>query len=334
MRATPSGLQRDSSRISGVRIGPVARQRTQDEQTHHADTSTMTDTKTSITAFVPSNSLTTSRRSALGCALGIGLAVPLSSSPAAAQQDDWARTVDMQVRIRANHNGERAFYYITGDIWARRLGQLAERMLTVEACSFNKLTRLPNGNLEHKNSELGAFKDLRTGAYLGKWTNTYNGEICDAPLIGRDGVVGRAELTPTGALGGAPSTVRGSVWLGAPVIRNGSIWVTEDAAALVPRPVPVKPGEEPRMKSVSTSGLSTFSALESDVRNDKLDFVPVSLAFVEVSDWWPWMKMEPIEGFATWRLYGSKLRGPHDLPPVFTAFLEGRKPGWLANPGV
>jgi hypothetical protein len=294
----------------------------------------MTDTDTSMTALVPQRSSMTSRRGAVGHALGFGLGVSLSSNPAIAQQDDWARTVDTHIRLRANRNGERALYYISGDIWARRAGELAERMLTVEACSYNKLTRLPNGNLQHMNTELGAFKDLRNGAYLGKWINPYNGEICDAPLIGRDGAIGRPELTPTGAIAGVPSTVRGSVWLGAPVIRHGSIWVTEDAAALVPRPVPVNPGEEPRMKTVSTSGLSTFSALESDVRNDKLDFVPVSLSFVEVSEWWPWMKMGTIEGFTTWRLYGSKLRGPHELPPAFAAFLESRKPGWMASPGI
>jgi hypothetical protein len=274
------------------------------------------------------------RRRVLAGLLGLGVVGIRNAMATSSPADDWSRTVDMQIRIRANHDGERAFYYISGDIWARRKGELAERMLTVEACSFNRLTRLQNGNLQHVNSELGGFKDLRTGEYLGKWKNPYNGELCDAPLIGRDGMVGRAELTPTGALGGVSPEVRASLWLGAPVVRNGSIWITEDSAAMVPRPVPVKSGEPPSMKPVSTSGLSTFTAREADVLNSALDFVPVGLSFVEVSDWWPWMKMGAIEGFATWRLYGSKLRGPQDLSPEFTAFLEKSKPGWLANPGV
>ena len=57
-------------------------------------------------------------------------------------------------------------------------------MFTVEACSFNRLTRLPDGNVEHVNSELGAFKDVQTGKYMRDWKNTYNGRTCGVPLLG------------------------------------------------------------------------------------------------------------------------------------------------------
>lgn len=247
---------------------------------------------------------------------------------------DWRDTVDSHIRVRADKDGGRAIYFVTGDIWARRAGSVAEKLFRVEACSFNRLTRLPDGNLEHVSSELGSFQDVQTGKYLREWKNPYNGEICEVPLIGRDGMVGRVVLTPTGIPLGLSSGVRGKFLLGAPTVRTGMVWLTDDTAVLIPRPVPGKPGEPLQQKMVSTSGLATFVARESDVRDARLEFVPVNTSFVEVSEWWPWMKMGQLDGFMTWRLYGSKLRGPHELPASFAAFAADRRRGWLESPGV
>lgn len=246
----------------------------------------------------------------------------------------WANAVATHIRIRSNRNGERTFFFISGDIWARRPDRVAERLFIVEACSFNRLTRLDNGKLEHVNSEIGSFKDPLTGAYLDQWTNPYNGQSCEVPLIGGGGRVGRVILTPSGVPEGLASAIQGSFMLGEPVSRGGTIWVSEDTAVLIPRPVPGRPGDPPAFKMVSTSGLTTFAAAAADVENEVLDFVPATLSFVEVSEWWPWMKMGDAPGFMTWRLYGSKLRRPEDLPEPFIGFVKRHRPDWLANPGV
>lgn len=275
-----------------------------------------------------------SRREVMAGVVAIALLGSRQAAADPATAAAWRETVDAHIRVRADRDGGRALWFITGDIWARRAGAVAERIFTVEACSFNRLRRLPDGNLEHVSSELGSFKDAQTGEYLRQWRNPYDGELCEVPLIGRDGAVGRVVLTPSGEPQGLSSGVSGKFMLGAPAVRNGMMWLTDDTAVLIPRPVPGRPGEPPRQKMVSTSGLTTYGARESDVRDPRLGFVPVNLSFVEVSEWWPWMKMGAIEGFMTWRLYGSKLRGPHELPAEFAGFLADRRPGWLESPGV
>jgi hypothetical protein len=278
--------------------------------------------------------LIASRRTIIAGAIASALFGGRTATAAPSVVANWRDTVDAHIRVRADKDGGRAVYFVTGDIWARRAGSVAEKLFTVEACTFNRLTRTVDGNLEHVSSELGSFKDVKTGKYLREWKNPYNNEICEAPLIGRDGMVGRVVLTPTGIPEGLSSGVRGDFLLGAPSIQNGTMWLTDDTAVLIPRPVPGKPGEPVEQRMVSTSGLTTFCARESDVRDARREFVPVTLSFVEVSEWWPWMKMGSLEGFMTWRLYGSKLRGPGELPPEFDAFVAGRKPGWLDSPGV
>lgn len=274
---------------------------------------------------------TQSRRSLFA---GFAAAAVMSATcRAETETSQWAKTVDAHIRMRSGQGGRAALYFNTGDIWASRPGNAAIPLFAMEICSFARLAVTPDGNLEHISSDLGAFKDPTSGAYLTKWTNPFNGKECDVPLMGRASV-SRAILTPDGHPLGLSQPFNGSLTLGGPVTRNGIVWVKQDAAVVIPRPVPSKAGEPPTEKMVSTTSLATYSALDTDLARASAQFVPVRVSGTEVSDWWPWMNMDGIEGFMTWRIFGSKLRDVDALSAATRAFLERAKPGWITAPGI
>jgi hypothetical protein len=235
--------------------------------------------------------------------------------------------------MRSGQDGRAALYFNSGDIWAQRPGSPAVKMFGMEICGFIKFARTADGNLEHVSSDLGAFKDPTTGEYLTTWINPFNGKQCEVPLMG-GARVNRVVVTEDGKPLGLARPINGTLSLGGPTTREGIQWVTEDAAVLIPRPVPAAPGQPPTEKMVPTTSLATYSALENELTGAPSQFVPVRVSGNEVSGWWPWMNMDDIEGFTTWRIFGSKLQRADTLPIKTVRFLERSKPGWLAAPGV
>ena len=274
---------------------------------------------------------TLTRRGVLAASVLAAASVPALVHAAPLKVADRKNLMATYARMRGAKNDGLALWWYTGTVWGKPVDDVAVPMFLVQGLTFNRLVMKPDGTIEQALTGRGWYADPKTGKPLEKWKNPYTGEQVVPPHIKS---LQKQTIRADGTL---PSGDRErldifSGGLGSPIINGDTIWMTENFVAKS------KPDETRNGAVNTTSSLSTFTAKVADVENDEADFVPCFLNYQSLGSWPVWMKMDGVDkargGSLSWQTRGHKVRGPEAASADLRAWIEERRNGFLANPGI
>ena len=236
-------------------------------------------------------------------------------------------------RMRGNLDGTPGMWWYRGNFFAKRAGEVAERVLKIEGFSFNRLARREDGRFDQTMAEAGYFIDPVSDDIADEWINPLNGRSCSPShyksnqsiVVGPDGVSGSEEAEVEVEFTG---TVEAQAF-------DEKVWVTENMVTTFPNPR--NKADDPLGYSgplITLTSLAAFTGQMADLQNKSLTFMPATLHFQNLAPWMPWMKMGQESGLTTWQLLGTKVNSSDNIPDRLRRRLDADYPGWLKEPGV
>ena len=242
-----------------------------------------------------------------------------------------AGPVAAMARIRARADGEPVLWWWHGDVFGKRPGEIAKRLLRINGIGFNRVRRLPDGLWESKMSEAGYYIDGESGAVLESWTNPYTNAVVKPPhnrlrlryLIEDSGVI-------RPSFPGVPFDGR----VAAPFIAGDTIWSSERLAAEFPAPAQTAVAGSPKGIFGAPMEMTHFCAAVADVNNTDLVVVPATMSHTTLWNFYPWMGMAPDAGYVLSEIIGRKIAGPAEIPEPLRVRIERDHPGFLENPDL
>ena len=237
--------------------------------------------------------------------------------------------VAAMARIRARADGEPVLWWWQGDVFGKRPGEIAKRLLRITGIGFNRVRRLPDGLWESSMSEAGYYIDPDTGVFPEAWTNPYNGQSVKPPhnrLRLRYVIEDSGLIRPS--IPGVPFDGR----VAAPMIVGDTVWSSERLAAQFPAPKEIS--GSPKGLSGAPMEMTHFCALLADVNNPDLSVVPATMSHTTMWSFYPWMGMPPDAGYVLSEIIGRKVAGPAEIPAPLREWIERDHPGFLEKPDV
>ncbi len=244
-----------------------------------------------------------------------------------------AEPVAAMARIRARADGEPVLWWWQGDVFGKRPGEIAKRLLRITGIGFNRLRRLPDGLWESSMSEAGYYIDADTGVFLETWTNPYTGQAVKPP---HNRLRLRYVIEDSGLVRSSIPGVPFDGQVAAPMIVGDTVWSSERLAAQFPEPAAVSgsPKGLPNGLAGAPMEMTHFCASLADVNNPALSVVPATMSHTTMWSFYPWMGMPPDAGYVLSVIIGRKIAGPAEIPALLRERIERDHPGFLEKPDV
>lgn len=283
-----------------------------------------------------SNSI--SRRDGLLSAATLPIATQATTTARAAEP--ILDKIKLYQRARGAPKGAMAMHWYTGRYWGKRAMQAAIQFFRVDGFSFNKMVLHDDGSLTQDMVEVGFWLDPGTGLLLDDWTNPYNGLSC-RPQHYKSGQSlkfspdGRAERSAA-----APPGMKFSGKITEPVVHGDTVWIGEDLIVEAIRPTPepdiAKPVDPSTVMPpiMTATSLVTYTMRLADVQKSETAWLPATMNYQTMGNWYPWMRMGYETGQCMFQLTGKKLKSLDELPPALRAMIEQRHPGFMKDPGI
>ena len=242
--------------------------------------------------------------------------------------------VAVLARIRARMDGEPVLWWWQGDVFGKRPGEIAKRLLRITGVGFNRLRRLPDGLWESNMSEAGYYIDTESGSFLDAWTNPYTGQSVQPPhnrLRLRYVIEDSGLVRPS--IPGVPFDGR----VGAPMIVGDTVWSSERLAAQFPvraESSATAQGGSPKGLEGAPMEMTHFCASLADVNNPAVNVVPATMSHTTMWSFYPWMGMPPDSGYVLSEIIGCKIAGPAEIPAPLRRRIDADHPGFLEKPDV
>ncbi|MCB2106874.1 MAG: DUF1838 family protein [Rhodobacteraceae bacterium] len=248
--------------------------------------------------------------------------------------------VKLYARARGAPNGQLGMSWYSGRFWGKRAQQAAKLFFRVDGFSFGRMSFGDDGSLTQNMVEVGFWLDPQTGEPADDWINPYNGLACkpqhykssQSLTFDRNGNATR-ENPPPGM------QFRGQIT--EPVVNGDYVWIGEDLIVETVRPrrdtnadgSAIDPSTilPPIMTATS---LVTFTVRLADVAAPDSEWLPSTMNFQTMGNWYPWMRMGYETGQCMFQLQGRKVRGLEEIPPRLRKLIDERRPGFLENPEV
>jgi hypothetical protein len=268
-----------------------------------------------------------SRRQLLGSGLSLWVTLlPGVARPAAPAAD----VSPLEIYARARGGGDDpGLWWYTGRLWGKPVHGDAVNFFAVEGFSFNRMEREPGGGLTQVMEECGFWKDPDGKEILDEWVNPLTGLRC-TPRHYRTRQA--LSFSPAGIVNGNSGY---SGHITEPVVSGPTLWISESLALRFPgdRRADEDPlaynGPVRTATSLVTYTLDAETALAADP-----GFVPSTMNFQSMSNWYPWMRMGLAPGQMMFELFGRKLASLAELPGDLRKLLDDRQPGFLENPSL
>jgi hypothetical protein len=275
----------------------------------------------------------TRRESLLSSAVVAGAVSPGTAA-------DIPDKVKIYQRARGAPKGQMALHWYSGRYWGKRAMQAAIQFFRVDGFSFNKMVLNADGSLSQDMVEVGFWLDPVGGFLLDDWTNPYNGLSCrpqhyksaQSMTFGPDGRAVRNGATPPGMKFAGKITE--------PVVQGDTVWIGEDLIVEAIRPPPEPKPNQPVDPStvlppiMTATSLVTYTMKASDLRKSDNTWLPSTMNYQTMGNWYPWMRMGYETGQCMFQLTGCKLRSLDEIPPALRGLIEQRHPGFLKDPGI
>ncbi|MDX2223828.1 MAG: DUF1838 family protein [Rhodospirillaceae bacterium] len=270
-----------------------------------------------------------------------GAAVAPVLGTAAAATADLPDKVRLYARARGapldrQGRGAMGMTWYSGRYWGKRAYQAAKLFFRVDGFSFNKMVMNPDGSCQQDMVEVGFWLDPATGAPLDDWINPFNGLPCkpqhykssQSLRFGADGnVVPAGEAVPGRKFAG---------YITEPVMNGDSVWIGEDLIVEAIRPAPAADADlSTVLPPIQTAtSLVTYTMRLQDIKKPEREFLPATMNYQTMGNWYPWMRMGYETGQCMFQLQGKKLRSLDEVPASLRALIDARRPGFLENPGI
>jgi hypothetical protein len=241
-------------------------------------------------------------------------------------------------RARGTSDGTRSVIWYQGRLWGQRPLQAAKTFFDVHGLSFNEIKTTDDGGLLQRMVEVGFWLDPATKQPADAWTNPYNGLVCKPQHYRSTQVV---KFASTGAITPIQETP-GTVMSGAinePTIGQEMVWISEDLLMeSVRMPGAGQQGNTDLSMNVAplrvTTALVTFTVRAADLAKSATAFLPATMNFQSILNWYPWMRMGHELGGCMFQLHGQKVRKLSDVPPSILQLVNERRPGFIEDPGL
>ena len=237
--------------------------------------------------------------------------------------------VAAMARIRARLDGEAVLWWWQGDVFGKRPGEIAKRLLRITGIGFNRVRRLPDGLWESKMSEAGYYQDAESGNLIETWINPYTGQSVQPP---HNRLRLHYVIEDSGLIHPSIPGVPFDGWVGAPMIVGDTVWSSERLAAQFA--VPAEASGSPKGLAGAPMEMTHFCAALADVNNPDLSVVPATMSHTTMWSFYPWMGMPPDAGYVLSEIIGRKIAGPEAIPAPLRERIERDHPGFLAKPDL
>lgn len=218
-------------------------------------------------------------------------------------------------------DGEPATYWWLGEAYARRQGEADRHLFDVQGMNIRACVATPEGfNLVSR--ELLIYVDKDTGEPLVTWDNPWSGKSVEVLHVANDPVNGKYRKT---GRDGKPYT-----WSG--VVSGDSWWQTTTVPLYYPNPLASDYQAEIGGVYHATEMFNFFGERDSLLDPQTTTASHVTVGWVRMSDWLPWMKMEGREGVIYFHTAGRKLDSFDELPEVLKREIATHYPEYDAPP--
>jgi hypothetical protein len=275
-----------------------------------------------------------SRRHLLAALAATPFAAALASRPARATGTPHVTQagLDTVMRIRNRLDGKPCYWWYQGTFFINVRGEVTKPIFYIEGASVTRATKQPDGSYETFLDEAGFFCDLDTQEILNSWKNPWNGLDATprhyrSPQRNNESASGVKPL-----MANLPAGMEYRGVLTEPVFQSGQVWASEELFVRRPNAEPGEAGkpDSPGPWNVQTS-LATWQASEADLRNEKLVFVPSTLAYNTLATPRPWLRLGDRSAMQMWRLYGAKVQSPDELPKRIRERVDAAQPDLLKS---
>jgi hypothetical protein len=252
---------------------------------------------------------------------------------------DLSKTVDSYrayVKMRGAGEGKLALWWYTGTVWLKVESQVPRQVMTIDGCSFQRLSMRPDGSLVQLMAEAGYFKDADGNAILETWVNPFNQEVCKVRHYkSNQTIIAKPDTSLTGEEGGRMDGDNMIGRIGPASVNGDQVWIPENFGArfAIPKRENVDPLED-FGDVLANASLASFTAKLSDIQNADLESAPSTMHFQNLGPQRPWMRFGKTNVAQTWQLFGHKVASIDAIPTPLRARLEKDYPGWLADPGI
>jgi len=257
--------------------------------------------------------------------LALAAAAAAAAGPAAAQKLDPSKTEDALIITRkiacSTIDGAPSTYWWFGEAYSRRQGEADKHLFNVQGMNIRACVKAEGGfNLVSR--ELLIYTDKSTGAPLKSWTNPWTGETVDVLHVANDPVNGKYR----------PTTRDGKPYKWTGAISGPSWWQTTTVPLYYPNPLASAYQKEIGGVYHATEMFNFFGDTDSLLDRSKTGAENVTVGWVRMSDWLPWMMMEGREGAIYFHTAGRKLNAFSELPEVLKKEIRDYYPEYDSPP--
>ncbi len=291
------------------------------------------------------------RRSFLvgGSLLGGALASPSASAAAPSRYTsaDFAKAISdpkeqlkLYMKMKGDLSGKPTWGWYSGHVFGVNQGEITTPLVGIEGFGVGYLKVNADGTIRETWKEVGYYKDLQTDKILEKWTNPYNGIVCDVmPINNRSVNFTHAPMLekmayPGGKvrMGGDYLTpeVEGPVPYNLPWFVSGD-FVGVESDARVTGTNPLDPKIWKQESSGETYSVTEFFASYASL-NELLDPKRTTVAstghWTRIAPWLPWMMMGQRPGQAVLRCVTKKMFAYEEVPQRLRDYTKANYPAF------
>lgn len=254
------------------------------------------------------------------CAVALGAAD--AATPLDPKKPADALTISRKIAC-STVDGEPAVYWWLGEGFSRRMGEADKHLFDVQGMNIRACVTAPDGDgFNLVSRELLFYTDATTGSVLKSWANPWSGETVEALHVANDPVNGKyRSKTRAGAPYSWDGTLSGGRW-----------WQTSTIPLFYPNPLASAYQAEIGGTYHATEMFNFFGDAASLLDRDTTSAGNVTIGWVRMSDWLPWMMMGGREGVIYFHTAGRRLGSFDELPALIKDEIKKNYPEYSAPP--
>lgn len=220
-------------------------------------------------------------------------------------------------------DGEAVTYWWHGEAFSRRMGEADIHLFDVQGMNVRACVKAKDGDgFNLVSRELLFYVDKETGQPLKTWKNPWSGEEVEVLHVANDPVNGKFRATTRD---GKPYRWDGT-------ISGGRWWQTTTVPLYYPNPLASAYQKEIGGVYHATEMFNFFGDAKSLLDPNTNAASNVSVGWVRMSDWLPWMMMSGREGVIYFHTAGRRLSSWNELPIMIKDEIKKNYPDYVAPP--
>ncbi len=251
-----------------------------------------------------------------------------------------AEQLRLYMKLKNDLSGKPVLGWYSGHVFGVEQGEITTPLLGIEGFGMGYTKANPDGSYRETWKEVGYYKDLVTDEILTKWTNPYNGVVCDVmPINNRSVNMTHVPTLETRILPGGKAQSGGDYLTPAttgpkpynmPWFVNGDfVGVQADSRGVRTNPLDPKIWKQEssgEMYSV-TEFFASYGSL-NELLDPKTTTVASTGHWTRIAAWLPWMMMGQRPGQAVLRCVTKKMFSYEEVPQRLRDYTKAHYPAF------